>query len=70
MGLYYTTTITREKAINKIVEKRIEQTKKEIEYTLNNLTNSELEELLDKYEVGYEYENFKVEEKGDNNDSI
>lgn len=63
MSVYYTTTITREEAINKIVEKRIEQTKKEIEYSLNNLTNNELEELLDKYEVGYEYENFKVEER-------
>ena len=63
MSVYYTTTITREEAINKIVEKRIEQTKKEIEYTLNNLSNSELEELLDEYEVGYEYENFKIEKR-------
>lgn len=46
-----------------IVEKRIEPVKKDIEYALIHLTNKELEEVLDKYEFGNEYENFSIEDK-------
>lgn len=63
MSLYYTTKITREQAIERIVEKRIQLIKKEIEIFLNSLTNEELEEILYKNKVSDdEYEDFSVED--------
>lgn len=47
MSVYYTTKVSREEVIRKIVEKRLEKTKKEIEYSLSKLSNKDLEELLE-----------------------
>ena len=47
MSVYYTTKISREEAIRKIVEKKLEKVKKEIEYSLSKLSNKDLEELLE-----------------------
>lgn len=61
MSLYYTTTIKRKNAIYRIVEKRIEPIKKEIEFFLNSLSNEEIEKLLYENKVSNdEYEDFDV----------
>lgn len=60
MSIKTTVTLTREQAIEIIVRKKLEPSKEEIEYTLNHLTNKDLEELMDKYYYDSEFENYEI----------
>ncbi len=62
MSVYYTTKISREEAIRKIVEKRLEKTKKEIEYYLSQLSNKDIEELLESINES-EFEKFTIQKE-------
>ena len=59
MSVYYITKISKEEAIRKIVEKRLEKTKKEIEYSLSKLSSKDLEELLESINES-EFEKFTI----------
>lgn len=59
MSVYYTTKITKEEAIERITDKRIEKTKEEIKYSLSRLSDTELEELLEDINER-EFENFSI----------
>lgn len=63
MSVKTTVEITRKQAIDTIVEKKIKPIKKEIEYTLNHLTNKELEELLDTKYYDSEFDNYLIVEE-------
>lgn len=62
MSVYYTTKVSREEAIRKIVEKRLEKTKKEIEYSLSKLSSKDLEELLESINES-EFEKFTIQKE-------
>lgn len=62
MSIYYTTKVSREEAIRKIVEKRLEKTKKEIEYSLSKLSNKDLEKLLESINKS-EFEKFTIQKE-------
>ena len=62
MSVYYTTKVLREEAIRKIVEKRLEKTKKEIEYYLFQLSNKDIEELLESINES-EFEKFTIQKE-------
>lgn len=62
MSVKTTIEITRKQAIDTIVSKKLEPKKEEIEYTLNHLTNKELEELMDKYYYDSEFDNYSIYE--------
>ena len=63
MSVKSTVEITRKQAIYTIVTKKIEPIKEEIEYTLNHLTNKDLEELLDNKYYNSEFENYSIVEE-------
>lgn len=62
MSVKTTIEITRKQAIETIVRKKLEPIKEEIEYTLNHLTNKDLEELMDKYYYDSEFDNYSIYE--------
>lgn len=62
MSVYYTTKVSREEVIRKIVEKRLEKTKKEIEYSLSKLSSKDLEELLESINES-EFEKFTIQKE-------
>lgn len=62
MSVKCTIEITRKQAIDTIVEKKIKPIREEIEYTLNYLTNKELEELLDTKYYDSEFDNYSIYE--------
>lgn len=62
MSVYYTTQVSREDAIRRIVEKRLKKTKKEIEYSLSKLSNKDLEELLESINES-EFEKFTIQKE-------
>ena len=63
MSVKSTVELTRKQAIYTIVEKKIEPIKEEIKYTLNHLTNKELEELLDTKYYDSEFDNYLIVEE-------
>lgn len=67
MSVKTTINLTKKQAIETITRKKLEPIKQEIEYTLNHLTNKELEELLDTKYYDSEFENYSIieENKGD-----
>ena len=62
MSVYYTTKVSREEAIRKIVEKRLEKTKKEIGHSLSKLSNKDIEELLESINES-EFEKFTIQKE-------
>lgn len=62
MSVKTTVKLTRKQAIEIIVEKKLEPIKEEMEYTLNHLTNKDLEELMDKYYYESEFDNYDIYE--------
>lgn len=63
MSIKTTVELTRKQAIKLIVEKQIKLSKKEMEYSLNYLTNKELEELLDDRYYDSIFENYLIVEE-------
>lgn len=66
MSVKTTEILTREQAINKIVEIQLESFRKLIILSVCNLTNTELENKLEEYEES-EFTNYRVT-GGDDND--
>lgn len=63
MSIKTTVTLTREQAIDKIVNKKCMEIREVLRCTLNNFKNRDLEYLLDNVYYDSEFENYWV--KGD-----
>ena len=63
MSIRSTKKITRKQAIQIILDKRLELTKKEIKLSLEYLTDKELEELLDYKYYESEFDNYEIIDK-------
>lgn len=62
MSVYYTIKVSKEETIRRIVEKRFEKAKKEIEHSLSKLSNKDLEELLESINES-EFEKFTIQKE-------
>ena len=62
MSVKTTKEITRKQAIEIIIKKRLELMKKEMELSMNYLTNKALEQLLDEIYYENEFENYSIYE--------